>query len=146
MTPQSRERLNELIAVNKLFAALSEDDRSTLLARGQQRLVVAGTILMREGEIADWFFILTSGEVEIRTGTEHQLLARLRSLTIIGETAIFARLKRTATVVAATDLSMIVFEQSSIEQLLNGQPELRARLAQLALDRAADTVKTLIGT
>jgi len=133
------------MTLNQLFGSLSLEDRERILAEGKPQLATKGTVLMRLGELADSFVILTGGEVRVSTGESghRQFLAELRAPTIIGETAIFAGLKRTATVTASTDIKMVVLDRTAIDRLLNASPQLRTWLAKLAMERAEQTVMTL---
>ena len=65
----------------------------------------AGDIIFRQGDAADELYIVKSGTVEIRLG--NRLLDTLPELSIFGEMALIDRSPRSATVVAATDTTIV---------------------------------------
>jgi serine/threonine-protein kinase len=82
----------------------------------------AGTVIVREGDRADAAYILTSGSCEVRQQDPSNpnrtvVLRRLEAGDVFGETAIFADMPRSATVVALEEVSAVVVERSAIDNL-----------------------------
>jgi CRP/FNR family transcriptional regulator, cyclic AMP receptor protein len=69
------------------------------------RAFKAGDVIFREGDPADELYIVKSGTVEVRLG--NRLLDTLAELSIFGEMALVDRNPRSATVVAATDATVV---------------------------------------
>jgi CRP/FNR family transcriptional regulator, cyclic AMP receptor protein len=65
----------------------------------------AGDVIFREGDPAEEFFVVKTGSVEIRLG--NRLLDTLPERSIFGEMAIIDRSPRSATAVAATDVTLV---------------------------------------
>ena len=65
----------------------------------------AGDVIFRQGDPAEELFIVKSGKVEVRLG--NRLLDTLPELSIFGEMALIDRSPRSATVVAATDATIV---------------------------------------
>jgi CRP/FNR family transcriptional regulator, cyclic AMP receptor protein len=65
----------------------------------------AGDVIFREGDPAEEFFVVKTGSVEIRLG--NRLLDTLPERSIFGEMAIIDKSPRSATAVAATDVTLV---------------------------------------
>ena len=91
----------EELATLGVFADVPPQNLATLAANLKPLHAVAGEVLMRQGEPAVSFSIITSGRVEIRhTGPHGQVVAtELLSGTIVGEIALLRHGPRTASVI-----------------------------------------------
>lgn len=88
-----------------------------------QHVFPAGTVIVREGEHADAAYILTKGRCEVcrrdpADPAQQQSLRVLQAGDVFGETAIFADVPRTASVVALDDVSAVVVDRQSLEELM----------------------------
>jgi putative ABC transport system ATP-binding protein len=83
---------------------------SRLLQSGHERLTYQpGEVIVREGDVADKFYLITNGEVEVlqsRHGDE--VVARLSSGQYFGEIGLLHGGRRAATVRAAVDEDTVV--------------------------------------
>ena len=87
----------------------------------------AGEVIVREGEIASRFYVITSGEVEIVQqvdGAERQL-RRLGPGRHFGEVALLQNSKRTASVRAVTDTTVPAIARQDFASLVGHMPELQ---------------------
>jgi CRP-like cAMP-binding protein len=87
----------------------------------------AGETIVREGEIASRFYVITSGEVEVvqhGDGREHQL-RRLGPGRHFGELALLQNSKRTASVRAITDTTVLAIARQDFASLVGHMPELQ---------------------
>jgi serine/threonine-protein kinase len=83
----------------------------------------AGTVIVREGDRADAAYIIVTGRCEVRRAdpadpARHAVLRVLHASQVFGETAIFADAPRSASVVALDDVSAVVVDRASLEQLV----------------------------
>jgi CRP-like cAMP-binding protein len=69
------------------------------------RAYKAGEIIFKEGEPANEFFVIQSGEVDIQFG--NRLLGTLGDRDIFGEMALIDAAPRSATAVAKTDVKIV---------------------------------------
>jgi serine/threonine-protein kinase len=106
-------------------AALAEELRAFLRGGNWFPLHVfaAGKTIVREGDRADAAYIITAGRCEVRQRdpADPRRSVALRILKpgdVFGETAIFADAPRSATVVALEDVSAVVVDRASLEQLV----------------------------
>ena len=86
-----------------------------------RKTFAAGQQLLREGVPNDQAFLITEGEVEIRTGTftsSPTVVARLDKGEVIGEMSLFDDQTPTATAQAVTQTSVIVLTRAEFQKRL----------------------------
>ncbi len=104
------------------------------LVRGQllQMSFPAGTLLCREGEEADYLWILSSGSVSIllggKDGSPGRRIASLARGTIVGEMAFLAGGTRSATVRADEDVTGYMMDREIFDSLLRDHPQVGAKV------------------
>jgi protein lysine acetyltransferase len=134
VSPVSSE---ELAALN-VFADIPARDLAALAANLEPLHAAAGEVLMRQGEQAVSFSIITSGRVEIRhVGSDGQVVViELSPGTIIGEIALLRHEARTATAIAKDDVSGYVGYNGAFECML-AIPVVAERMVRTARQRLA---------
>ena len=81
-------------------------DFSILVRAGTpERSVKAGEVIFRQGDPAEELFVIKSGKVEIRLG--NRLVDTLPELAIFGEMALIDNAPRSATAIAATNVTLV---------------------------------------
>ncbi len=128
----SRGELSEL----DVFAGIPARDLAALAAQLQPLRAAAGEVLMRQGEKALSFAIITSGRVEIRHAGPHGqvTVTELSPGTIIGEIALLRGKPRTATVIAKDDVRGYVGYGGAFECML-AIPVVADRMVRTARQR-----------
>ena len=96
------ERLSRL----PLFAGLSSDELARVARSFEEKQVSAGTRLTLEGASGYSFFVIESGRVEVERGGE--VLEMLGPGDFFGEAAILTGKRRNATVMANSDVTVLV--------------------------------------
>jgi MFS family permease len=96
----AEERL-PLVRSLAIFAPLSPPTQQRIAAQLEQCNVGAGSVIVREGETGDQFFIVGDGQVSVSIAGQH--VRTLRSQDFFGEIALIRGIARTATVIANTD-------------------------------------------
>ena len=97
--------------------------------------VEAGRVFIREGETGREFFVVMSGDAEIRKGD--QVVAFRGPNEFFGEISLLLDRPRSATVVARTDMTLEVIERRDFRQLLTEHPELYEPLLTATAERLA---------
>jgi CRP-like cAMP-binding protein len=96
----------------------------------------AGHVLMREGQPGRETFLIESGEVVVTIdGVE---VNRLGAGEVVGEMAVLEHEPRTATVTAATEISVLVAEARAFSSLA-GEPYVGAAIASTIAHRLRST-------
>jgi putative peptide zinc metalloprotease protein len=130
------------------FLRFSRAELMEIAARLSPMWARAGTVLVRQGGAGDDFYLIEHGYVRVvreRADGSADLLARLGPGDHFGETALVERVPRTATVVAETDVDLLLLDGGHFRRWLRdpfavadavkrSQAE-RARLAELPLFR-----------
>jgi CRP/FNR family transcriptional regulator, cyclic AMP receptor protein len=86
----------------------------------------AGSVLCREGEAGAEFFVLESGTVAVQVGGSQ--VATLGPGDFFGELALLDAGPRTATVVAETEVHVLVVSRQEFGGLLDQEPQLAVRM------------------
>lgn len=100
----------------------------------------AGDTIVRQGDVADRFYVLVRGVVEAAAsttdGSEHAL-RRLSPGEFFGELGLLSAepAPRTATVRAVTDVEVLVLDRASFRELLEHSQATAADLARTAMER-----------
>jgi predicted MFS family arabinose efflux permease len=106
------------------------------VARAMEPLAVgAGDVIIREGDPGDLYYAIADGEVTVSTASGFT-----RELTRgdgFGEIALLNDTPRTATVTAATDVSLYTLTSDDFLTAVTGAPDLHRRAQSLVADRLA---------
>lgn len=120
-----------------VFAGIPTAELSALAAELTPVNAPQGEVLMRQGEKALSFFIISSGEVEIRhSDTDGHTLVAFLSEGLIGEIALLRNAPRTATVIATDNVSGYLGQEAAFGHLLQ-IPGIAPQLVRTARQRLA---------
>lgn len=103
-----------------VFRDLPAGQVNTLAAGMQTLEVPAGAIVVRQGDPADQFFIIVSGELEVSREDDGvtRTLATLRKGQFFGEMAILRDLPRNATVRATAQTTLLAMNRDNFRKLV----------------------------
>ena len=127
--------VEDRLASVPLFASLSKKHLRALAGLVTPVEVREGREFMQEGEEGREFFVVISGEAEIRHGGA--VIAVRGPGDFFGEIALLLDRPRTATVVARTDMSLEVIERRDFKTFLSDHPELYEPLLAAAAERVS---------
>ena len=95
-----------------LFAACSRKDLQLVARRAEDVRVAAGKALVSEGETGHEFFVILDGQAKVtRQGRK---VASLGPGDAFGELALLEKAPRNATVIADSDMELVVLSQREI--------------------------------
>jgi len=109
-----------------LFAGCSTRDLDRLARATDEVTLSMGTALTRQGDIGREAFVLLSGTAEVQR--DGATVAELGPGAVIGELALLDGGPRTATVVATTDVGVIVLNRPAFNAVLDEIPTLAHQL------------------
>ena len=118
-----------------LFEHCSRRDLGKIAEITDERDVEAGKVLITEGDRGREFFVIISGEVEVRR--KGRKVATLGAGTYFGEIALLSQQPRTATVTAVAPLRVLVIADRDFVDLLDEIPELWLKVARSLAERVA---------
>lgn len=111
-----------------------------LLARAEPVHFAAGEVVVREGDLADAFYVIAAGEATVSRiiNGEPRVIAALGESDYFGEIGLLQHIPRTATVTAAgTGLTVLKVDYDTFEQLIVASDLLSSDLARLLQRRQA---------
>jgi CRP/FNR family cyclic AMP-dependent transcriptional regulator len=122
-----------------LFSTSSARDLRMVRSAFEEVTVPAGRVLCEEGMIGREFFVIVDGQAEVRRAGRK--IATLEAGQYFGELALLDRRPRSATVVAATEMRLLVLGQRQFNGVLDAVPALSRKLvvAMATRLREADT-------
>lgn len=130
-----KEKLEKLGSV-PLFEGLSQKDLERILDRMKESFHVGGAIVIDEGRAGIGFHLILEGEAHVlRHG---RVAARLGPGEFFGELALVDDGPRSATVLAATDLTTAVLSKWEFRPLLKDHPEMAWKLIEYLVGRVRE--------
>jgi CRP-like cAMP-binding protein len=118
--------LREVLAGVPLFAACSKRDLQIISRHMQVVALDPGTVLMREGEQGDAFYIILEGTATMESGGRK--VGEASAGSHVGELALLDPAPRNATVVARTAMTVGVIDARSFSAIVRDVPALSVRL------------------
>jgi CRP/FNR family cyclic AMP-dependent transcriptional regulator len=122
-----------LIKGTPLFEHCSKKDLQRIAQIADELDLRQGKVLIREGDRGREFFVIVSGEVEVRR--KGRKVATLGPGSFVGEMALLSKIPRTATVTAVTPLDVLVITDRAFLDLLDKVPELWLKVARALAER-----------
>jgi MFS family permease len=124
-----------------LFAGLPPNRVERAMRVATIRPVNAGDVIIRQGDEADYFYVIAEGDVEVTQRTaegEERVLRKMGSGEFFGEIGLLSGVPRTATVTAITDGKLIALDGKAFLELVSAGPGLTYRLLDLHRGTTAD--------
>ena len=121
---------HEWIELGHTLLAHGLDDVELNLLREtlHTRQLDTGTLLFRQGDPADGFYLTVQGDVGIRLPGNQRRLVSFAPGTMVGEMAALSRVTRSADAVAETPLTVLWLSNDALDRLRREQPVLAAKL------------------
>jgi len=104
-----------------LFAGLPPGRLETAMSRATVRQVKATETIIRQGDAADFFYLIAKGRVEVSQADAQGTSRVLREMgagEFFGEIGLLSRVPRTATVVAQTECTLVALEGAAFLELV----------------------------
>lgn len=120
-----------LLANIPAFADLEVAVLDLIAAELDEQQLPDGAVLMRQGEPADALYFVIAGQAEVsfvKGAGQPVVVDRLQAGSVIGEMAMLAGNRRTATVTARGPVTVARFTRAAFEKLAAGSPKLRQRV------------------
>ena len=118
-----------------LFAGLPPARLETAMRATHVRDVKQGDVIIRQGDEADFFYIIDEGRVIVTQvppgGGAARTLREMTAGEVFGEIGLLSAVPRTATVTAATDVRLAVLDKNAFLELVSAGPGLTYSLLDL---------------
>lgn len=125
----------ELIKRVPLFSQCSKRELAEVAAVADEIDLREGKELTRQGRPGREFFVLIEGEADVRKNGRK--IRTLKGGDFFGEIALVSSKPRTATVVAATPVRVLVVTDRSFKRLLERSPTIQLKVLQALAERIA---------
>ena len=148
-----KDHLNEL-REEIIFSLLDDEDIEKVTPFFQLIEYPEKTVVFREGDPGDFVGFVISGKVEVKKQTEFKgnqlIIALLTKGAMVGELSIFDNRKRSATVEAVEDTTLLLLRHDSLEALIQEFPYTGVkilkgliRILSLRLRKATERLTTI---
>lgn len=133
---ETARRLDAIAGVD-LLAILGDEERRRLAARLHFAPFARGEAMTREGDSDDGLYMIVEGEASVRIGDRAASyeVARLHAGQFFGEMSLLTGEKRSATVIAHTDVVTYRLDKHAFEELVTHRPEIADAVAELLTER-----------
>jgi CRP/FNR family transcriptional regulator, cyclic AMP receptor protein len=118
-----------------LFAGLSKRDRALFAQHAEEVTLPQGTRLIEEGRRAYEFFVIIDGEAEVLQGDT--VVGRVGPGDILGEIGVLETLKRTASVVAMSEMRLVVLDGRALRAMADTHADVYEELQRVIRERTS---------
>ena len=127
----------ESLRVFPLFSGLDDDTLRFVARRTSEFVLTGGDSLFRQGDASDAVFLLLSGRC--RAWRDGRPVGAIPAGEPVGEIGYFAKMPRSATVIAERDCWLLRFGLEDLEALLRRHPGFASAIAQALALRLGDS-------
>ncbi|MFQ5853642.1 MAG: Crp/Fnr family transcriptional regulator [Candidatus Binatia bacterium] len=140
---------NDLLRYHPLFSSLNEKEIEQLLKDevSQERDRPQGSVILKEGEVGDSFFLIGSGSVKVVLPGEDghgTTLSILKKGEFFGEMALFEQRPRSATVIANETCTLLEVKGEEFLKLLREHTQIALELLLKLSERLRHTSEQLL--
>ncbi|ASC71687.1 mechanosensitive ion channel protein MscS [Halomicronema hongdechloris C2206] len=128
--PPHPPALRDLLRSVSYFEQFSDLELRRLIEIGHHRRLLPNTVLFREGDSGDAFYIVLEGQVDIIAETTQATLASLGAGQFFGEVALLLGIPRTATAKTVEPTLVFVIHRQGFSLLLHQYPQLADAILQ----------------
>ena len=126
MLAGTMDQKTPIVAALPIFAKLEPRSLEAVASLAKVVQVPAGTVLLREGEAGESFYVIVRGTVRVeRAG---RFVRSMSDGGFLGEVALIEGSERTATATCATDCELLEFGSFEFGRVLAAFPDVRARV------------------
>jgi CRP-like cAMP-binding protein len=135
----------DLIRRVPIFSAIGPDKQKLLCFSSERLTFEPGQVMFREGDSADAAYVVIDGTVEITVDTPSGplLVNTLGESDVVGETAIFGDVPRTATATAKTRLEALRVCKDLFFELVHDNADAAMEINRILATRLANTTARL---
>jgi len=139
-TAEIEDRVRALKQV-ELFSSLTEEERRELAPHLRIAPFVRGEVITKQGAVAHWLYIMTKGDAEVRFSLDGKLSEQVATLhpgDFFGERGMMTGERRSADVIALTDVECYRVDKESFNEILRKRPELAEDISQVLARRRVE--------
>jgi small-conductance mechanosensitive channel len=147
ITPEEiQERLHDV----DLLIPLSRREHEAIAAATRLHTYAKGETIIRRGAVGESMFVIVEGVVSVRVPDEadkqHRELAQLGEESVFGEMALLTGERRTADVIALTDVTTLEITREALQPILADNPGLAQSMSQKVIERRLVSAELVEGS
>lgn len=119
-----------------LFSATPDHVLAGLATALDEVQLASGEVLMREGDVEDWLYVVISGTVEV---VRPDRRVELGPGSVVGELAVLDPRPRTATVTALTPVTVFRLSKPGFDEAVRSRPEVALGVISELVRRLRET-------
>ncbi len=129
-----------MLNIIPLFRSLTENQLASIGAHAAWRLFEKGEVIVRQGELADSFFVIASGKVKVymTEGDREVILKTLSAGEYFGELPMFDQEPRSASVAAIERCYLQTLSYKSFRYVMEGSADIARRVLETLAKRLRD--------
>ena len=123
-----------------LFRSLTEQQLASVGAHAAWLVVEKGEVIVRQGELADSFFVIASGQVKVymSEGDREVILKTLSAGDFFGEIPMFDQEPRSASVAAMERCHLQTLSYKAFQRAMEGSADIAKRVLETLAKRLRD--------
>ena len=123
-----------------LFRSLTEQQLASVGAHAAWRVVEKGEVIVRQGALADSFFVIASGQVKVymSEGEREVILKTLSAGDFFGEIPMFDQEPRSASVAAMERCHLQTLSYKAFQRAMEGSADIGKRVLETLAKRLRD--------
>jgi small-conductance mechanosensitive channel/CRP-like cAMP-binding protein len=125
----------------ELFNSLTDEELRELSPHLRTAPFVRGEVMTKQGAEAHWLYIMTQGDAEVRFSLDGKMsehVATLHPGDFFGERGMMTGERRSADVIALTDVECYRVDKDSFNEILRKRPELAEDISQVLARRRVE--------
>ena len=129
--------VDTILALSPPFNVLSPQDRKRLVERFSSYLVEPGTVVIQEGALPSFLYLIKSGRAEVVVEKEGKeiIVGHLAAGDIFGEISLLLNRNHTASVRTVTRTELLKASKEEVEKILGSYKQIRDTLQQYTRER-----------
>ncbi|WP_168209670.1 mechanosensitive ion channel family protein [Chromobacterium paludis] len=134
------ERVQALRRV-ELLAGLNDEELMVLADRLKFTPFVTGDIIMHQGAVAHWLYIMLAGEVEVWVTLpdgRRRMVDVLKAGSFFGEMGLMTGESRSGTVIARSNVECLRLDKEAFQAILVSRKELAETISSILADRLSE--------
>ena len=129
--------VDTILALSPPFNVLNPQDRKRLVERFSSYLVEPGTVVIQEGALPSFLYLIKSGRAEVVVEKEGKeiIVGHLAAGDIFGEISLLLNRNHTASVRTVTRTELLKASKEDVEKILGSYEQIRETLQQYTRER-----------
>jgi CRP/FNR family transcriptional regulator, cyclic AMP receptor protein len=130
-----------------LFSEFSVRELGMLASKTQEVEYSWEDVIFREGDVGDALYLILGGKVKVvrEEGEHKKVIAVLEERTCFGEMAILSNERRTATIEAASPVTLLKIKREDFRNLIIQKPEMAFPIFNILIKRVKNATDLYMG-